>query len=228
MKDLINAESDWKDSMPDLHSRLEHIGQTKLDIPPPVMETAAQRYLGDAFSAVVKLLDKQWLAKNSGVQSAAKKSNDKAASSETVKKQTPIQHDESTLETTEVDDNLPYEEQKYKALRQKAKNGGLNQKEAYELASYAEKFEGKAAAIGMYQKILKDDPNHAQTIFAVGRIMLSSNDPSGVKFLEKAMQLDKGCVAQACWMLAKYYKAQGDEDRSKHYLEKAANVSAAA
>ena len=45
---------------------------------------------------------------------------------------------------------------------------------------------------------------------------------------EKAMQLDKGCIAQACWMLAKYYKALGDDDRSKEYLERAANVSAAA
>jgi len=223
MKDLINAELSWKDSMPDLHTRLDHIGQTRLDLPPPVMETAAQRYLGDAFSAVVKLLDKQWLAKNGKSSSTAKKNTET-----NVKKSSPIKNDESMLETTEVDDNLPIEEQKYQSLRSKAKQAGLSQNEAYELATYAEKFEGKAAAIAMYQKILKNDPNHAKTIFAVGRILLTSNDPSGVNILEKAMQLDKGCIAQACWMLAKYYKALGDEDRSRQYLERAANVSAAA
>jgi len=231
MKDLINAETNWKDGMPDLHTRLEHIGQTKLDMPPPVMETAAQRYLGDAFSAVIKLLDKQWLAKNgkSKASSAqAKQDVDPASVEHNVKKSAPIDNDSSMLETTEVDDNLPLEEQKYQSLRNKARQASLNENEAFELATYSEKFEGKAAAIAMYQKILKKDPNHAKTIFAVGRILLTSNDPSGVKILEKAMQLDKGCIAQACWMLAKYYKALGDEDRSKEYLERAANVSAAA
>jgi tetratricopeptide (TPR) repeat protein len=214
--------------MPDLHTRLEHIGQTRLDMPPPVMETAAQRYLGDAFSPVVKLLDKQWLAKNGTGTTATKNEGKPATPSSPAKKNAPIVNDDSMLETTEVDDSLPLEEQKYQALRSKASQTGLNQNEAYELATYAEKFEGKAAAIAMYQKILKSDPNHAKTIFAVGRILLASNDPSGVKILEKAMQLDKGCIAQACWMLAKYYKALGDEERSKHYLERAANVSAAA
>ncbi|MGD8926729.1 MAG: hypothetical protein PVG20_07750, partial [Thioalkalispiraceae bacterium] len=228
MKDLINAEPRWNDAMPDLHTRLEHIGQTRLDMPPPVMETAAQRYLGDAFSPVVKLLDKQWLAKNGTGTTATKNEGKPATPSSPAKKNAPIVNDDSMLETTEVDDSLPLEEQKYQALRSKASQTGLNQNEAYELATYAEKFEGKAAAIAMYQKILKSDPNHAKTIFAVGRILLASNDPSGVKILEKAMQLDKGCIAQACWMLAKYYKALGDEERSKHYLERAANVSAAA
>ncbi|HED13159.1 MAG TPA: hypothetical protein ENI62_05810 [Gammaproteobacteria bacterium] len=223
MNDLINAEPNWKDGMPDLHARLEHIGQTKLDMPPPVMETAAQRYLGDAFSAVVKLLDKQWLAKN-----GVKKTVDPASIKHSIKKQTPNKADSSMLETTEVDEDLPLEEQQYQSLRNKARQTGLNQAEAFELATYAEKFEGKAAAITMYQKILKSNPTHAKTIFAVGRILLSSNDPSGVKILEKAMSLDKGVIAQACWILAKYYKSLGDDNRSREYLERAANVSAAA
>jgi tetratricopeptide (TPR) repeat protein len=228
MKELINAEPRWNDSMPDLHSRLENLGQTKLDMPPPVMETAAQRYLGNAFSAVVKTLDKQWLARYSKSKKAAKKSPDPATVKPPVDKKAAIDADESMLETTEVDESLPVEEQKYQSLQNKARQTTLSQNEAYELASLTEKFEGKASAIGMYQKILKNDPNHPKTIFAVGRILLSSNDPSGVSILEKAMELDKGCVAQACWMLAKYYKAMGDEERSKQYLEKAANVSAAA
>lgn len=228
MKDLINADTRWKDAMPDLHARLEHIGQTKLDMPPPVMETAAQRYLGDAFSAVVKLLDKQWLAKNGKSASHAKKNVDPATVKAEIQQESKSGNDASMLETAEVDENLSLEEQKYKSLANKARQSSLSQNEAFELATYTEKFEGKAAAIAMYQKILKSDPNHARTIFAVGRILLSSNDPSGVNILEKAMQLDKGCIAQACWMLAKYYKALGDEERSRQYLERAANVSAAA
>lgn len=235
MNDLINAEPNWKDGMPDLHARLEHIGQTKLDMPPPVMETAAQRYLGDAFSAVVKLLDKQWLAKNAKSKDMSAKTGvkktaepDPASVKHSIKKQVRNKTDSSMLETTEVDEDLPLEERQYQALRNKARQTGLGQDEAFELATYAEKFEGKAAAITMYQKILKSNPTHAKTIFAVGRILLSSNDPSGVKILEKAMSLDKGVIAQACWILAKYYKSLGDDDRSREYLERAANVSAAA
>jgi len=235
MNELINAEPSWKDGMPDLHARLQHIGQTKLDMPPPVMETAAQRYLGDAYSAVIKLLDKQWLAKNgksksNSGQTGLKKTadSDPASTKHLIKNEIPNKADSSLLETTEVDEDLPLEEQKYQSLRNKARQSGLSQNEAYELATYAEKFEGKAAAITMYQKILKSDPTHSKTIFAVGRILLSSNDPSGVKILEKAMAMDKGVVAQACWILAKYYKTLGDDDRSKQYLERAANVSAAA
>ncbi len=257
MKELLNNEPTWRDGMPSLIGRLEHIGQTKLNMPPPVMESAAQRYLGDAFSAVIKLLDKQWLAKNGKLKKSKSTSTtdvsfedeettpvkenkansavqqSPAAPAQTQAKTTsaPLEtneHDASMLETTEFAEDMPIEEKKFRTLRDKASKAMLSQNEAYEYATLTEKFEGKAAAIVMYQKILKQDSSHAKTIFAVGRILLSQNDQSGVKILEKAMQLDKGCVAQACWMLAKYFKATGNDELSKSYLERAANVSAAA
>lgn len=254
MKELLNNEPTWRDGVPSLIARLEHIGQTKLNMPPPVMETAAQRYLGDAFSAVVKLLDKQWLAKNGKVKKSkahdehaisfddepapAPAVNSKSKKSAKVKQPTQkqktpatpptVKNDESMLETTEVAEDLPIDEKNFRSLRSKATKSMLSKSEAFEYATLTEKFEGKAAAILMYQKILKQDSSHAKTIFAVGRILLSQNDQSGVKILEKAMQLDKGCIAQACWMLAKYFKSTGNDDLSKSYLERAANVSAAA
>ncbi len=249
MKELLNNEPTWQDGVPSLIARLEHIGQTKLNMPPPVMESAAQRYLGDAFSAVVKLLDKQWVAKNGKVKKSKMETGNNTDMSfgeepvvaksqktpATTTKQpvqkpvnAPITNDASMLDTTEVAEDLPIEEKKFRSLRSKSAKTMLSQSEAFEFATLTEKFEGKAAAILLYQKILKQDSSHAKTIFAVGRILLSQNDPSGVKILEKAMQLDKGCIAQACWMLAKYFKATGNEDLSKSYLERAANVSAAA
>ncbi len=211
MKELLNTEPGWQDGSPGLHARLEHIGQTKLNMPPPVMETAAQRFLGEAFSAVVKLLDKQWLAKyGKGVGKKQKKTEPEP---------------ESVADSAE---SPAQDKSRYQYLCEKAAKYELDDDETYELASLTENFEGKAAAIVIYQKILKHDPGHAKTLFAVGRIMLSQNDQSGVKVLERAMQLDRGCVAQACWMLAKYFKARGDEELSRQYLERAASVSAAA
>jgi len=254
MKELINNDSRWNDPMPGLLTRLEHVGQTKLDIPPPVMETAAQRYLGEAFSAVVKLLDKQWLAKNGKrssstpapaessmqmpkaevPQKAAKQAQVKAPQQSPAKK-TQVEKeleqqlvDNSAIETTEIPEDMPADERRFMAMKKKAKTSKLSQNDAFEFANMTEKFEGKAAALSMYQKILKQDPKHGKTLFAVGRILLSQNDPAGVKILEKAMSIDKGVVAQGCWMLAKHFKSIGDEERSKSYLERAANVSAAA
>jgi len=226
MKELLNTEPAWHEELPSLHTRLEHLGQTKLNMPPPVMESAAQRYLGEAFSAVIKLLDKQWLAKNT---KSGRKSRRAAAVEE--KKDIPQDNaepasQEIVLSSEDPATSLSDDEQRYHQLVANA--GQLNRHELYELASLTEKFDSKVAAIGLYQKILKQDPQHAPTIFAVGRILLSQNDQSGVKILEKAMQLDKGFVAQSCWMLAKYFKSIGDEETSRKYLERAANVSAAA
>ncbi len=210
MKELMNSEPSWQDIMPDLHKRLENLGQSKLNMPPPVMETAAQRYLGDAFGAVLKLLDKQWLAKNT-------------SSEHKVKKTQPQKQAENLNEPAQGSDR-----QMLTLLRDKARNGKLAGPEAVQMANLMEKVEGKAAAIVLYQQILKQDPTNAECLFAVGSILLSQNDQSGIKILERAMKLNSGCVAQGCWMLAKYFKAMGNEEQSKHYLKRAASVSAAA
>lgn len=256
LKDLINQDASWQNLKPGLHTRLQNIGQSKLNMPPPVMETAAQRYLGDAFGAVVKLLDKQWLAKYSKAPKKSKKApkqqppvseiedatsfvTDAEQVSENIslpesprkEAQTQNQHADERLPnitsdeggTVTVSDRIRLAE-----LKQKADFADLDDNEAWELAYLTEKLEDKSQAIALYQQVLKQNPNHAKTLFAVGRILLTRNDASGVKALERAMELDKGCVAQGCWMLAKYFKAVGDEARSKQYLERAANISVAA
>jgi tetratricopeptide (TPR) repeat protein len=255
MKELINQETSWQDTRPTLHARLENIGQRKLDMPPPVMETAAQRYLGDAFGAVLKLMDKQWLAKYSKLAHKSKKNSEaKTASAKktksvntpvTTRVQSPVaattepqQHtDTANAITHESLPNITSEDgstitvadrRRLAELKQKSEETDLNDNEAWELAYLTEKLEDKSLSITLYQQVLKKNPNHAKTLFAVGRILITRNDASGVKVLERAMELDKGCIAQGCWMLAKYYKATGDEARSKEYLERAANISFAA
>jgi tetratricopeptide (TPR) repeat protein len=251
MKDLINRDTQWLDTKPSLHARLENIGQSKLDMPPPVMETAAQRYLGDAFAAVIKLLDKQWLAKHvksprtKKTAPAKPKTDAEAESSKAPARAESIaaapvtgsqQQDAHELQderlpgiTSEDGTTVTVADRKRLAeLKQKVEFADLDDNEAWELAYLTEKLDDKSRAITLYQQVLKQNPNHAKTLFAVGRILLARNDASGVKVLERAMELDKGCVAQSCWMLAKYYKAIGDDTRSKQYLERAASISVAA
>jgi len=251
MNDLINQEAKWRDSKPGLHARLNNIGQTKLDIPPPIMETAAHRYLGEAFSAVVKLLDKQWQAKFSKGASRAKKNNSQSRDGLTASNSQPqAAAEEPAQESYVLESNLPppldpiahdsqaevsadgadvtiAERQRLARLKQKA-GAGLDDNEAWELAHLTEKLEDKATAISLYQQALKQNPNHAKTLFAIGRILLTRNDATGVKIMERAMELDKGCIAQGCWMLAKFFKNAGNDELSRKYLERAASISVAA
>ena len=255
IKDLMNQDANWQDSKPSLHARLQNIGQSKLTMPPPVMETAAQRYLGDAFGPVIKLMDKQWLAKYSKApkskntattkskantepettDSAVNTERDTARSTTTsTPSQAPVhqnsQHEDRlpTITSEEGSTITVADRKRLVELQQKADFADLNDNEAWELAYLTEKLEDKSLAITLYQQVLKQNPNHAKTLFAVGRILISKKDASGVKALERAMALDKGCIAQGCWMLAKYFKAIGDDARSKQYLERAANISFAA
>lgn len=255
LKELINQDPSWRDTKPGLYARLQNIGQSKLNMPPPVMETAAQRYLGETFGAVVKLLDKQWLAKYSMAPKKSKKTADQppqikdepaaVAASSTVLDQEAmagkyvVEEIIATSANPSPDrlPNITSDEQatvtvsdriRLAELKQKSDFAELSDNEEWELAYLTEKLEDKSQAIALYQQVLKKNPNHAKTLFAVGRILLTRSDESGVKALERAMELDKGCIAQGCWMLAKYFKAVGDEGRSKLYLERAAKISVAA
>lgn len=248
MKDLINQEARWRDTRPVLHERLNNIGQTKLDMPPPVMETAAHRYLGEAQGAVIKLLDRQWLSRHDrtrasqqtqsanlhadaddkpGVGQAAILGNQsaddipapQAAATTTAPAATATESDEGSTITVA-------ERKRLAELRKKSGSGKLNEDEAWELAYLTEKLEDKSRAVSLYQQVLKQNPNHAKTLFAIGRIMLSRTDKAGVKVLERAMRLDPGCVAQGCWMLAKYFKNIGEDGLSRQYLERASKQAA--
>lgn len=232
MKDLINEENRWRNTQPTLHQRLNNIGQTKLDMPPPVMETAAQRYLGEAQGAVIKLLDKQWLARYGKAQSSHAKKN----STQQTDTDTESDHVDSAINASATNDMNADESstvtvadrKRLAELKKKSSSNSnkLNDNEAWELAYLTEKLEDQSLAVSLYQQVLKQNPNHAKTLFAIGRIMLSRMDKTGVKVLERAMSLDQGCVAQGCWMLAKYYKNIGEDSLSRQYLERAAKQAA--
>ena len=146
-------------------------------------------------------MDQQWLAKH-GVATKKNESHSK-------KSEQPIDP----------------EQKLFVQLAKQAKRTSLDNEQLWLLATLTEKFEGKPAAIGVYQQILKRDATHSKTWFAIGRILLLQKDDTGVKALEHAMEYDNSCTAQACWMLAKYYKAQGKESLAKQYIEKAARSS---
>lgn len=96
LKQLMDQENTWLNIKPSVHTRLQNIGQSKLNMPPPVMETAAQRYLADAYSAVIKLLDKQWLAKYT-MGAKPRKAAAKSVSKQTAKPAPPKPQPRSSI-----------------------------------------------------------------------------------------------------------------------------------
>jgi tetratricopeptide (TPR) repeat protein len=166
------------------------------------VETAAARYLGKMSGPIIQMLDKMWLKKHAGSSDRSKK---KAK--------------------TDNPENTPSNQQRLAALKKQLAEGKENEDLLWKVANLSEEVEGKAAAIEVYKRLLKLNPGHAKTIFAVGRILLSQDDSAGVDVLEKAVKLDAGCQAQAYWLLANYFKKTGQQDKAKEYLEKAAGVS---
>lgn len=194
---LMKQDPPWNSAVPGLHTRLEHMGHRTLSLPPPVLESAAQRLLGTAFGAIVKLMDQHWLSKQ-GIKP---------------KKNTRAPH--------HTPDTAGNEQHTYESLVRKSSQQQLNDDELWQLGELTEKIEGKAAAIGVFQKLLKRNSAHAKTWMSIGRILLSQQDATGVKALERAMELDPASTAQTCWVLAKYFKAQGNEELAKRYGAKA-------
>lgn len=201
---LIKKDPAWDDPLPGLHTRLDNMSYRNLSLPPPVLETAAQRLLGGTLGVVIKLFDQQWLAK----QGIRPKKNSKTPASEPTRT------------------NSSDEQQQYQTLNKKFQQGKLSgDDELCQLAALTEKYQDKAAAIGIYQQVLKHNATHAKTWFAIGRILLLQGDVTGVKALERAMELDSDCTPQACWILAKYYKATGNDALAKKYIAKSGRVS---
>ena len=205
LEKLMKQDPAWNSASPGLNTRLEHMSHRKLSLPPPVMESAAQRLLSSSFGAIIKLMDQHWLSKQ-GIK--------------------PKKNAPAIRQTAETGIN---EQHIYESLAQKSSQQ-LDDEQLWQFGMLTEKFKGKAAAVGVFQKLLKRNSAHAKTWMSIGRILLSQQDVTGVKALERAMELDSECTAQTCWILAKYFKSQGNEELARQYAKagQAASSTAAA
>ena len=205
---IMKKDYGWEVALPSLTTRLDNLGYRTLRLQPPVLESAAQKLLGASFPAIVKLMDQQWMTKL-GI----------------TPKKSPSKPKEPATSTTPSP--LNDEQRRFNSLSAAATQRTLSDDELWQLGNLSETLQGKGAALEVYQKLLKRNPAHAKTWFEIGRILLTQQDATGVKALERAMSLDTACTPQASWILAKYYKAQGDESTAKHYIQKAGRTAAA-
>lgn len=106
------------------------------------------------------------------------------------------QHDTNT----KIDSN----EQRLNMLSSKISEQPLSAAETWELAVLTEKIKGYHSAIPIYKKILERNPMHAKSMFAIGRILLSYNDPTGLEALDKAIFLEPSMKKTANELIIRY------------------------
>jgi len=102
--------------------------------------------------------------------------------------------------TTAVNSN----EQRLNVLVNKVSEQALTAAETWELAVLTEKLKGYHAAIPIYKKIIERNPMHAKAMFAIGRILLSFNDETGISAIEKAVFLEPAMRRTADELIARY------------------------
>lgn len=95
-------------------------------------------------------------------------------------------------------------EQRLNMLSSKITEQPLSAAETWELAVLTEKIKGYHAAIPIYKKILERNPMHAKSMFALGRILLSYNDPTGLDALDKAIFLEPNMKKTADELIIRY------------------------
>ncbi len=104
----------------------------------------------------------------------------------------------------ETNTQLNSNEQRLNLLASKIQQQPLSADETWEFAVLTEKITGYHAAIPIYKKILERNPMHAKAMFAIGRILLSYNDPTGLDALNKAIFLEPTMQKTADELIARY------------------------
>ncbi|MFO7603685.1 MAG: hypothetical protein R6X06_07705 [Gammaproteobacteria bacterium] len=101
----------------------------------------------------------------------------------------------------------------------------LSTDELWKRARLTEKLHGEAAAIPLYQGLLKSDAHHANGLFAYGSILLQRGEVTGVRMLEQAMQLKASLTPQACALLFKFYLKNNQKQQAMLYRNRGLSFS---
>lgn len=116
--------------------------------------------------------------------------------------------------STQIDSN----EQRLNMLTAKISEQPLSATETWELAVLTEKIKGYHAAIPIYKKILERNPMHAKSMFAIGRILLSYNDSTGLDVLDKAIFLEPSMKKTANELIIRYQSRAGVNTETQKQL----------
>lgn len=110
-------------------------------------------------------------------------------------------------------------QKKIEDLDEKSKTEPLSVDELYEKANLTAERYGEKESLPIFYEILALEPEHANTNFVIGSILLKNDDEKGIEFIEKAMEIDRTLKLAGCETLYYFLRGKGkDEEAKKHIL----------
>ena len=113
-------------------------------------------------------------------------------------------------------------------LDRRAAEGELTIEEAYRRACLKAEVGDSEGALVLFREVHDRNPNHAPTNFELGYLLVSQEKDEGIRFLERAMDLNDDYVCSACHILYGYLKSKDEVANhlaAQNYLRRAAAQS---
>jgi Zn-dependent protease with chaperone function len=111
-----------------------------------------------------------------------------------------------------------YKREYLAALNRQSATHPLTVNEAASQADLTTELHGDLQALPLWYELLARSPNHPQTNYQVGRILVNRGHHSGCSYLEQAIALDPDLVIPSCEQLYRFYIYQADLASAAIYL----------
>lgn len=115
-------------------------------------------------------------------------------------------------------------QQDLQKLEEKAEHEPLTDEEMWDRARWTAELNGGDAARPLIESLLAARPDHVAAAYVLGQLLLAKDDPSGIQYLERAMQLkpeDPELIVSACETIYTFLKKQGRDAEAERYGEHA-------
>ena len=107
-------------------------------------------------------------------------------------------------------------------LDESAKTRELSVDDAHERAALTEELVGAVEARAQFEALAARAPDHAPTLFAIGRMKLTGDDESGIALLRSAVALDPAATQAASSIIVDYLRRHGRNEEARPYLDELA------
>jgi tetratricopeptide (TPR) repeat protein len=94
---------------------------------------------------------------------------------------------------------------------------GLDEEESWRLAHLTAREKGPDAARPLLDTLIASYPMHAQAFLLRGQLLLARNDVSGIKDIERSLEIDPTSLADAYDLIAEFFHRQRDPENAETY-----------
>lgn len=94
----------------------------------------------------------------------------------------------------------------------------LSAAELYEKAGLTAELSGEKESLAVLHEILEKHPDHASANFAIGTVLLNDDDEGGIKYIEKAINLDRALIMAGYETLYYFLRSKGRDEEAKKYV----------